>query len=107
MSTALNLLRPIVRQIHCLNAVSSPFSTSAVSSAGRRVNRDRSKLRGVSALKRQPKKIALAAAKFDLPTPVAKEKHKKVEVDPEHGLWGFFVDKKALPTPVEDSEHGT
>lgn len=34
-------------------------------------------------------------------------KHEKVKVDPKHGLWGFFLDKKALPTPDEDSEHGT
>lgn len=29
-----------------------------------------------------------------------------VEVDPDHGLWGFFRDKKALPTPEEDHKHG-
>lgn len=35
------------------------------------------------------------------------EDHKdKLEVNPDHGLWGFFADKKALPTPLEDSEHG-
>lgn len=111
MSTAFNLFRPAVWQIRCLNAfspASSAFSTSAVSHAGRRVNRDRSKLRGVSAIRRQPKKIALAAAKFDLPEPVLDmSKHAKVEVNPDHGLWGFFLDKKALPSPSEDNEHGT
>lgn len=34
------------------------------------------------------------------------DKHKKAEIDPDHGLWGFFLDKKSLPTPVEVSEHG-
>lgn len=111
MSTALNLFRPAVRQFYCLNVFSRTapqFSTSAILQARRHVNRDRSKLRGVSAIRRQPKKIALAAAKFDLPEPeLDMSKHEKVKVDPEHGLWGFFLDKKALPTPDEDSEHGT
>lgn len=111
MSTALNLFRPVVRQVHRLNAFSQAvpqFSTSAAPQAWRRVNRDRSKLRGVSAIRRQPKKIALAAAKFDLPEPeLDMSKHEKVQINPEHGLWGFFLDKKALPTPDEDSEHGT
>ncbi|KAI5836841.1 mitochondrial 39-S ribosomal protein L47 (MRP-L47)-domain-containing protein [Morchella snyderi] len=100
-----HILRPCLRVVTTpLNATS--FSTTA-SSAFTRLNRDRSKLRGVSALRRSPKKIALAAAKFPLPEPVKLEDHKdKLEVNPNHGLWGFFADRQALPTPLEDSEHG-
>lgn len=109
MSTPLtSLFRPVIRTTRSFNGFSpsSSFHTSAPTLTFRRTNRDRNKLRGVSALRRSPKKIALATAKLELPKPVDLEKHNKVEVDPDHGLWGFFYDKKALPIPVHDTEHG-
>ena len=44
----------------------------------------------------------------ELPVPVLRsEDRSRVEVDENHGLWGFFRDqRKPLRTPVELSEHG-
>jgi large subunit ribosomal protein L47 len=39
-----------------------------------------------------------------LPKPVKIEE--KVTGTPDHGLWGFFKDKKLLQTPVEEQRHG-
>lgn len=85
---------------------SSQFHTTAAP-LGRWV-RDRSKNRGVSAIHRQPKKdIQISVSKFPLPEPVLDaSKRTAAKVDPDHGLWGFFRDKKALPTPEEDHKHG-
>ena len=85
---------------------SSQFHTTAAP-LGRWV-RDRSKNRGVSAIHRQPKKdIQISVSKFPLPEPVLDaSKRTAVKVDPDHGLWGFFRDKIALPTPEEDYKHG-
>lgn len=44
-----------------------------------------------------------------LPKPVLDPKRRsKIQVDPNHGLWGFFNrERKALSTPDEDNAHGT
>jgi hypothetical protein len=46
--------------------------------------------------------------KEDLPMPVLNPKLKsKVEVDEDHGLWGFFnKERRLLATPEEDLAHG-
>lgn len=43
-----------------------------------------------------------------LPQPVLDPKRRsKVQVDPDHGLWGFFNrEKQALTKPEEDHAHG-
>ncbi|RPA98164.1 MRP-L47-domain-containing protein [Choiromyces venosus 120613-1] len=85
---------------------SSQFHTTAAP-LGRWV-RDRNKNRGVSAIHRQPKKnIQISVSNVPLPEPVLDpSKRTAVNVNPEHGLWGFFRGKNALPTPEEDHKHG-
>jgi large subunit ribosomal protein L47 len=39
-----------------------------------------------------------------LPTPV--QPTSQISGDPDHGLYGFFKDKKLLLTPVEEGRHG-
>lgn len=64
-------------------------------------------MRGVSALRRKYPKEPLEMSKVPLPKPVLDpSKHTKVETDPDHGLWGFFDDKKALRSPEEDAAYG-
>lgn len=43
-------------------------------------------------------------ANQQLPKPVPIEQ--KPTGTPDHGLWGFFKEKKLLQTPLEDSQHG-
>ena len=47
-------------------------------------------------------------ARYPLPEPVPVSERKiNIEVDPNHGLWGFFNEKKtALNTPEEDANFG-
>jgi large subunit ribosomal protein L47 len=44
----------------------------------------------------------------ELPKPVTDPKlRSKIEVDPNHGLWGFFNKQKTLlSNPEDDSNHG-
>ncbi|CAZ85308.1 unnamed protein product [Tuber melanosporum] len=85
---------------------SCQFHTTAAPLA--RWVRDRNKNRGVSAIHRQPKKgIQISVSNVPLPEPVLDaSKRTPVKVNPDHGLWGFFREKKALPTPEEDHKHG-
>ncbi|KAI5783879.1 mitochondrial 39-S ribosomal protein L47 (MRP-L47)-domain-containing protein [Peziza echinospora] len=73
-----------------------------------RTYRDANKSRGVSAIHRKYPKPPLSISKFPLPEPVLDSKTKSaVQVDQEHGLYGFFMaGKKVLPTPEEDHKHG-
>ena len=87
------------------------FSTTAALS-GRRVFRkrkDNNPHRGESALRRTGPRVLLGMSKEPLPQPVLDPARRtKVQVDPNHGLWGFFnSDKKPLSTPEEDYAHGT
>lgn len=83
---------------------SSNFSTTPVA-AGR--GRDLSKNRGVSAIHRTGPKFKLTAAKYPLPTPVARDEMPAREKTPNHGLWGFFPkNREPLSTPETDGEHG-
>jgi large subunit ribosomal protein L47 len=42
-----------------------------------------------------------------LPKPVMNpKKHSKIQVDEDHGLWGFFKDKKLLMRPEDEHAHG-
>jgi large subunit ribosomal protein L47 len=72
--------------------------------------RDKSKNRNTSAIHRSGlrKKWPLSVLKEDLPIPVLDpEKHIKFEVNPDHGLWQFFNEKRtAMNTPEEDYAHG-
>lgn len=83
----------------------SRFSTSSPQWA-----RDNNRNRGVSALRRTGprRRQTLSVKKEDLPIPVLNPKLKsKVEVDEDHGLWGFFnKERRLLATPEEDLAHG-
>ncbi|PWW79446.1 MRP-L47-domain-containing protein [Tuber magnatum] len=108
-SHSLARLTIVLRQntLHCVRAsLSSQFHTTSAP-LGRWV-RDRNKNRGVSAIHRQPKEdIQISVSKVPLPEPVLDaSKRTAVKVSPDHGLWGFFREKKALPTPEEDHKHG-
>ena len=67
------------------------------------------KERGVSALRRTGLKYPVSMSKEPLPQPVLDpEKRSKVKVDEDHGLWGFFNEKRqALSTPIEDMAFGS
>jgi hypothetical protein len=92
-----------------MSALRIPLSRRAFSTAPARcfprITRDRNPNRGVSPLRRVPQKEPLGAEKYGLPVPAPVTS--KVVTDENHGLWGFFRDKKALPTPAEDFAHGT
>lgn len=79
---------------------SSKFSTSASF-------QDRNKNRGVSAIHRSGLKHRLSVSKFKLPVPVNPERHEPRVLNPEHGLWDFFLpNKQAFPTPEQEHAHG-
>ncbi|KAI9663018.1 MAG: 54S ribosomal protein L4 mitochondrial [Bathelium mastoideum] len=85
--------------------LSLPFSTTSQC-----LERDRSRNRGVSAIHATGlrRRQTLHIKKEDLPTPVLDPaKRAKIEVDPKHGLWQFFNEKKtAISLPEEDGAHG-
>lgn len=85
---------------------SSHFSTSASSSQRRK--RDGNPNRGVSALRRTGLRYPVGMSKEPLPQPVLDPtRRSKIEVNENHGLWGFFnKDRTALSTPEEDNAHG-
>ncbi|KAF3891838.1 Mitochondrial 54S ribosomal protein YmL4 [Trichophyton interdigitale] len=79
---------------------SSKFSTSASF-------QDRNKNRGVSAIHRSGLKHRLSVSKFKLPVPENPERHEPRVLNPEHGLWDFFLpNKQAFPTPEQEHAHG-
>ncbi|KAF2260735.1 MRP-L47-domain-containing protein, partial [Lojkania enalia] len=71
--------------------------------------KDNNKNRGVSALRHTgPRPRQTLSVKLDqVPRPQLGEDGKlPLEGSPDHGLWGFFKDKKLLQTPAEESRHG-
>lgn len=100
-------IRPVLA-VQCLNASlripAAPFHKSVLLEI--RSTHDKSKARGVSAIRRRFKK-PLSVSKLPLPEPVVQEGNSTVTVDSDHGLYGFFgKDGKVLPTPEEDFKHG-
>lgn len=87
-------------------AQSSSFSTSSIQHA----RKDGNPSRGVSALRRTGpnKKQKLSVSMDELPQPVLDPaKRTPVQVDENHGLWGFFPsDRKSMATPEEMAAHG-
>ena len=86
----------------------SSFSSTATLSARKRDKRDGNPHRGESALRRTGLRYPLGMSKQPLPQPVLDpSKRSKIEVDPNHGLWGFFnKDRKALTPPGADLQSG-
>ena len=85
------------------------FSTSSPLLKRRKLQkRDSNPDRGVSALRRTGLRHPVSMAKYPLPQPVLDpEKHPKPTVSENHGLWGFFNEKRTtLSTPEEDNQHG-
>ncbi|KAI4751777.1 MRP-L47-domain-containing protein, partial [Aureobasidium sp. EXF-8845] len=72
--------------------------------------RDGNPNRGVSALRRTGlrRRQTLSVKPEDLPKPVIDSKQRsQVDVDPNHGLWGFFNrDQFPFATPDYDNSHG-
>lgn len=71
--------------------------------------RDRNKSRGVSALRATgPRKRQTLSAKLEnLPKPVPDDQRSTIEVDPDHGLWGFFNrERTPFAIPEYDNAHG-
>ena len=91
--------QPLLRQLPC----SFPYAK-----AGYHKTADRNRKRGVSALRRTGPKYPLSVSKLPLPQPVLEpEKHSKIEVDENHGLWGFFdKSRKSMLPPEEMAAHG-
>ena len=84
------------------------FSTTARLSARKRDKRDGNPHRGESALRRTGLKYPNSMSKHPLPQPVLDpSKRSKVQVDSNHGLWGFFnKDRKALTPRGDDFGRG-
>lgn len=74
-----------------------------------RKTRDSSKLRGVSTIHRSGPREVLSVSFEELPRPSTAEhagRMTEADNDPNHGLWGFFFDKKMVPTPAEAAAYG-
>ncbi|KAL8382725.1 hypothetical protein RB595_006490 [Gaeumannomyces hyphopodioides] len=74
-----------------------------------RKTRDSSKLRGVSSIHRSGPREVLSVSFEELPRPSTAEhagRMTEADNDPNHGLWGFFFDKKMVPTPAEAAAYG-
>ncbi|KAK2759479.1 54S ribosomal protein L4 mitochondrial [Arachnomyces sp. PD_36] len=85
--------------------ISSSIQTSRFSTTHAVAAREKSKLRGVSAIHRTGPRRPLLVSKHPLPRPV--ENPEKRETTPNHGLWGFFGDdKSALIPPADEHSHG-
>ena len=71
--------------------------------------KDANKMRGMSAIKGKGlhAKMRLSVKPEDVPVPVARDRRSKIEVDENHGLWGFFnKEKTLLSLPDELGNHG-
>lgn len=73
----------------------------------KRRNRDYSKHRGESAMRRTGTRWRLSVSDEPLPEPAAAADVRKVQTDPDHGLWDFFHDRETIAQPPKiDSAHG-
>ena len=89
----------------------APYTPTAQFSSSEsrcRRTKDNNKARGVSGLRRTGLKYPLSMSKEPLPQPVLDPaKRSKVNVDPNHGLWGFFNKRRtALTKPEDEAAHG-
>lgn len=89
-----------------ISGQTSTFSTSAPTAA----RKDRNPARGTSAIHRSGPhgRSQLSVKLSNLPKPVRDPaRRSKVEVDEDHGLWGFFnAERNCLMTPEEYHAHG-
>ncbi|KAL2126135.1 hypothetical protein VTI74DRAFT_1632 [Chaetomium olivicolor] len=74
---------------------------------GARDNRDHSKKRGESAIRRTGTRWRLSMSDEPLPRPVPRDQLPEIATDPDHGLWEFFASRTTVAnTPEEDAKHG-
>ena len=101
-------LAPLIASAPQSLQLRSSFSTTASLSVRTRKKRDGNPHRGESALRRTGINYPTGMSMQPLPQPVLDpNRRSKIEVDPNHGLWGFFNKKKeALTLPDKDSEFG-
>ena len=104
----LMFLAPLIASIPPSLQQRSSFSSTATLSARKRSKRDGNPHRGESALRRTGLKYPVGMSKQPLPQPVLDpSKRSKIEVDKDHGLWGFFnKDRKALTPAGGDLQKG-
>ena len=101
-------LAPLLAADYVLAQNRSKFSTSAPLCKRKSTHkRDSNPDRGVSALRRTGLRHPVSMAKVPLPQPVLDPSKRKIEVDKNHGLWGFFnTQRTVLSTPDEDAAFG-
>jgi large subunit ribosomal protein L47 len=74
---------------------------------GARDNKDYSKKRGESAIRRTGTRWRLSMSDEPLPRPVPRDQLPAIETDPDHGLWDFFHNRTIVVNPPEeDTKHG-
>lgn len=84
-----------------------PFSTTTPRQIRLR-NREKNKSRGVSVMRRTGPRVPLSMSKYALPEPVwDPASRKEFQTRDDHGLWGFFNEKRTAMTAPEDLDaHG-
>ncbi|KZF25390.1 54S ribosomal protein L4, mitochondrial [Xylona heveae TC161] len=87
---------------------SAPAARNFSTSPSRSLPRDYNRNRGVSAIRGTGPRQPLSVSKEPLPEPVLDSKlRSKVQVDENHGLWGFFNKQRTtLSTPEDEYSHG-
>jgi large subunit ribosomal protein L47 len=103
-SSPTQIARPVLAAAR--SGQSSSFSTSAALQ-DRKPRRDNNRLRGISSIYRRSKKARSVVDGLPLPKPANYKPLEDIEVDPNHGLWQFFYDKKSgLQLPDQHGAHG-
>lgn len=88
-------------------ALANPDAKKPNTKPKERPNRDHSKQRGLSVIRRTGPRTKLSVSGLPLPRPRSAEEFPQVKVDENHGLWDFFYSRdKPLNTPAEDRAHG-
>ncbi|KAH9908697.1 MRP-L47-domain-containing protein [Xylariomycetidae sp. FL2044] len=120
-----NSIRPIVGRImnasrHIRSPIVAPLSIASISLSQtspfsstpeysmRKPRRDKNRIRGLSSRYRSGPRYRMNVSKEDMPDLVGDYNPvEKIEVNPNHGLWGFFYSQdQLLPTPEQTAEHG-
>lgn len=95
----------IASPITKVSTSAAPFSTTASLCKRKRKTRDNNPQRGVSSLYGSGPRYRLSVSDMELPRPA--DYKPEIDVDKNHGLWGFFPEPgKLLLTPMETEEHG-
>ncbi|KAK1755767.1 mitochondrial 39-S ribosomal protein L47 (MRP-L47)-domain-containing protein [Echria macrotheca] len=102
---ASSTVRPVRVQTAALSTTASLLKRHKY--PGARSNRDMSKRRGESAIRRTGTRWRLSVSDDPLPQPVKRAELPAIETDPDHGLWEFFADRNTVAAPPEEvAKHG-